>query len=113
MLIWVFAAVCAGFLILTGRTWMEFTLRQQQLEQSIREQEELVTEHEKRLEQLKRRAEEVREQNVAKKEECDALDCQIGEPEENLKLLKAQLERVKPKTRQVDKNDNEDSLWRK
>jgi hypothetical protein len=39
MLIWIFAATCAGLLITTGRSWMEFTQRADQLNREIGELE--------------------------------------------------------------------------
>ena len=39
MLIWIFAATCAGLLIMTGRSWMEFTQRADQLNREIGELE--------------------------------------------------------------------------
>ncbi len=73
----------------------------------------MIEERAKRLEEVRARAQEVKEQIAAKVEGCDELDRRVGDLEEELKTLETQLERLKPKSRQVDKNDNEDWLWKR
>jgi|TARA_B100001964_G_scaffold170852_1_gene188037 uncharacterized coiled-coil DUF342 family protein len=73
----------------------------------------LIEERAKRLEEVRARAQEVKEQIAAKVEGCDELDRRVGDLEEELKTLETQLERLKPKSRQVDKNYNEDWLWKR
>ena len=114
MFLWIPAIVCAVFLVLTGRTWMDFTQRQEQLADAIREQERLIAEHTKRLEEVRLLAQGTKDQIREVVVECDELQQRVNQLEGELKQLEERLERVRPKNRQVDKDDTGgDWLWKK
>jgi septal ring factor EnvC (AmiA/AmiB activator) len=114
MLTWIPAAVCAVFLVLTGRTWMDFTHRQEQLAAAIREQGRLIEEHTTQLEQIRQRSQAVKEVADACTLECNELEEQIRELHTQLKTLEERLERLRPSDRQVDKDRSGDEwLWKK
>jgi hypothetical protein len=62
MIFWIIAAVGSALIILTGRTWLEFVQRSDQLNPRITELEGLLEAHNQRLVEVRERAEAINAQ---------------------------------------------------
>lgn len=107
------AAIGALLLVLTGRTWLDFTNRSEQLNGQILKFEGLYAEHVERLEQVRVRAAAVTEQTDAAVEECNELETEMREQSEELGALLERLERLQPSERRIDKKGDRGGFsWR-
>lgn len=113
MIILVASAVGLVLLVISGRTWVDFSQRADQLKHTIAEYERLIQEHQAKLEEARVRHRELKEQTEVAVEECDGADLEAQERRDELAQLEERLERVKPRHRRVDLNeDSGGSLWK-
>ena len=105
MIFWIIAAVGAAFIILTGRTWLEFVRRSDQLKSRISELEGLIEAHNQRLVEVRERAEVVKAQIDSLVEECNEMERSLRQQQDELKQLGDRLERLRPKQRRVELDD--------
>ena len=90
---------------------MEFTHPAEQLSLSISDYERLIGENSLRIEQIRVQSQEVTEQLEELTKECVELDLEVREQREELEPLEDRLERRRPSSRRLDKDDTKGTLW--
>lgn len=106
---WIFIAVGVLLLGVTLRMWLEFGQRQRQLATELHRLRGLIETHTQRTETIRARTGELTEETerlVTRREELHAA---VLSEREKLAQLEERLERVRPKSHQVDNNPKDDT----
>lgn len=101
-------------LVITTRTWLEFSRREEQLSTTIADCRRRIEEHTAKLAQIRDRSKAVQTETETAVEECNELDRSVVAEQEELQQLDERLERVRPSHRRVDTGrERGDAPWRR
>ena len=107
MILYFVLAVCVVLAIAIGRIIVDYAGKSDTMSTTVKAHQRLIDEHVRDTKQLQARAKEARKQIHALVKSCSDLDRQIHEHLEVLQEVQDQLERRRPKARQVEVDRDE------
>ncbi len=105
MVIGIALVVAVGLLAMCLRVWTEFGQRSRQLQAEVDHNKRLIEEHTEKLESVRAKIEEVKEETESLLKERGGLETDVIQQREQVTQLEQRVERTRPKSHRVDKDD--------
>ena len=105
MVIGIALVVAVGLLAMCLRAWTEFGQRSRTLQAEVDHNKRLIEEHTEKLESVRAKIEEVKEETESLLKERGSLETDVIQQREQVTQLEQRLERTKPQSHRVDKDD--------
>ena len=105
MIIAIALAAAIGFFALSLKTWTEFGQRTRQLRAEIDHNKRLVEDHTEKLSAGRAQVEEIKAETETLLRERNDLETNVLEQREVVSQLEQRLERTRPQSHRVDKDD--------
>ena len=108
---WIALALALALLGLTVHVWMDLSQKSRRLRAEIDHLQQVVDGHNDELTLVRRRMERQKEETTGLLQERSQLETQVLDQRRAVTNLEERLERARPKSRRVDKSDDDDELF--